>query len=325
MDWTNKNVLITGITGFVGTWIAKSLVEKGANVIAFVRDEIPNMPLRTMGIYEKLGAIANGDILDYSSVKRVFDEYEIDTCFHLAAQTQVTIAKTSPTSTFDINVRGSWNVMEAARNSGALKRMVIASTDKVYGEPVELPIKETHPLLAAYPYDASKVCVERIAQTYATTYGLPIAITRCCNIYGGGDMNFLRIVPGSIRSVLADENPIIRSDGTPVRDFIYVEDAANAYLTLAEKMDSKQVIGEAFNFGSNSPINMLELVNKIIKVSGKNLKADVQGTKKPDAEIDKQYLSSEKAGKILGWQPKFSLEEGLKNTISWYEKYLKSA
>lgn len=325
MDWKNRNVLITGITGFVGTWIAKSLVEKGANVIAFVRDEIPNMPLRTMGIYDKLGAVANGDILDYNSVRRVFDEYEIDTCFHLAAQTQVVIAKTSPTSTFDINIRGSWNVMEAARNSGVLKRMVIASTDKVYGEPIELPITERHPLLAAYPYDASKVCVERIAQTYATTYDLPIAVTRCCNIYGGGDMNFLRIVPGSIRSVIAGENPVIRSDGTPIRDFIYVEDAANAYLTLAEKMDANGIRGEAFNFGSNSPINMLDLVNKIIQVSGKDLKADVQGTKKPDAEIDKQYLSSEKAKSMLGWQPKFSLEEGLKKTLPWYEKYLKEA
>lgn len=324
MDWKNRNVLITGITGFVGTWLAKDLVEKGANVIAFIRDEIPNMPLRTMGIYGKLGAVANGDITAYDSVKRVFNEYEIDSCFHLAAQTIVGVAKSSPASTFDINIRGTWNILEAARTSETVKRIVLASTDKVYGEPIKLPITEDHPLLAAYPYDASKACAERLARAYFATYGLPVAITRCCNIYGGGDLNFSRIIPGTIRSILLNQNPVIRSDGTPVRDFIYVKDASNACIVLAENIGKVGINGEAFNFGSNAPINMLALTKKIIEISGrKQLRPDVQGTKKPDAEIDRQYLSSEKAKRVLGWQSRLNLEDGLKETIKWYENYFK--
>ena len=322
MDWKGKNVLITGVTGFVGTWLAKDLIERGANVVGFVRDEIPNMPLRTMGIYGKLGAVTNGDIISYNSVKRVFNEYEIDTCFHLAAQTIVGVAKRSPAITFDINIRGTWNILEAARTSETVKRLVLASTDKVYGEPMKLPITEDHPLLASYPYDASKACVERLARTYFTTYELPVAMTRCCNIYGGGDLNFSRIIPGAIKSIIFNQNPIIRSDGTPVRDFIYVKDASNAYILLAENIGKTSVNGVAFNFGSNAPINMLDLVKKIIGASGRtNLKPDVQGTAKPHAEIDKQYLSSEKAMRVLGWKPRFDLDSGLKETIKWYEDY----
>lgn len=322
MDWKNRNVLITGVTGFVGTWLAKDLVERGANVVGFVRDEIPNMPLRTMGVYDKLRAAPKGDLVDYKSVKRVFNEYEIDTCFHLAAQPIVTIANKNPAWTFEVNIKGSWNVLEAARTSEKIRAVIIASTDKVYGEPIKLPITEDHPLLAEYPYDASKACMERLARTFFTTYGLPVAITRCCNIYGGGDMNFSRIINGTIKAILLDQNPVIRSDGTPVRDFIFVKDAANAYVTLAEQIENEGVKGQAFNFASNAPINMLDLVKKIIEVSGKtNLKPDVQGTKKPDAEIDEQYLSSEKAERVLGWQPQFNLEAGLKETIKWYEDY----
>jgi len=322
MDWKNRNVLITGVTGFVGTWLAKDLVERGANVVGFVRDEIPNMPLRTMGVYDKLFAAPKGDLVDYKSVKRVFSEYEIDTCFHLAAQPIVTIANKNPTWTFEVNIKGSWNVLEAARTSEKIKAVIIASTDKVYGEPIKLPITEDHPLLAEYPYDASKACMERLARTFFTTYGLPAAITRCCNIYGGGDLNFSRIINGTIKAMIMDQNPVIRSDGTPVRDFIFVKDAANAYVILAEQIEKEGVKGQAFNFASNAPINMLDLVKKIIEVSGRtNLKPDVQGTKKPDAEIDEQYLSSEKAERVLGWQPQFNLEAGLKETIKWYEDY----
>jgi CDP-glucose 4,6-dehydratase len=322
MDWKNRNVLITGVTGFVGTWLAKDLVERGANVVGFVRDEIPNMPLRTMGIYDKLLAATKGDLVDYKSVKRVFSEYEIDTCFHLAAQPIVTIANRNPAWTFEVNIKGSWNVLEAARTSEKIRAVIIASTDKVYGEPIKLPITEEHPLLAKYPYDASKACMERLAKTFFTTYELPVAITRCCNIYGGGDLNFSRIINGTIKAIIMDQNPVIRSDGTPVRDFIFVKDAANAYVTLAEQIEKEGVKGQAFNFASNAPINMLDLVKKIIEVSGRtNLKPDVQGTKKPDAEIDKQYLSSEKAERVLGWQPQFNLETGLKETVKWYEDY----
>lgn len=321
MDWKGSNVLITGATGFVGTWLAKALIERGANVIAFVRDEIPNAPIRTMDIFGKLGAVVPGDITDYASVKRVFAEYDIDTVFHLAAQTLVGVAKESPTTTFDVNIRGTWNLLEAARTSGKVKRMVVASTDKVYGEPMSLPITEDHPLLASYPYDASKVAVEALTRTYFATYGLPVAITRCCNIYGGGDMNFSRIIPGAIKSVLEGTNPVIRSDGTPVRDFIHVDDAVNAYITLAEHIGEAGVNGQAFNFGSNAPINMLDLTKKVIEASGKKLKPDVQGVRKPDAEIDRQYLAADKAARVLGWKPKVGLDAGLKKTIAWYEDY----
>jgi CDP-glucose 4,6-dehydratase len=322
MSWKNRNVLITGVTGFVGTWLAKDLVEKGANVVGFVRDEIPNMPLRTMGIYSKLHAIVKGDLIHYKSVKRAFEEYEIDTCFHLAAQPIVTIANRNPTMTFEVNIKGSWNIFEAARTSEKVRAVIIASTDKVYGESIKLPITEDHPLLAQYPYDASKAAMERLARTYVKTYDTPIAMSRCCNIFGGGDLNFSRIISGTIKSILMGENPVIRSDGTPVRDFIYVEDAANSYMVLGESIDKQGVKGEAFNFANNAPINMLDLVKKIIEVSGRTeLKPDVQGTKKPDAEIDEQYLSSEKAAKVLGWKPKFTLDQGLKETIAWYEDY----
>ena len=322
MDWKDRNVLITGVTGFVGTWLAKDLVGKGANVIGFVRDEIRNMPIETMNIYDKLAVIAKGDIVDYNSVKRVFDEYEIDTCFHLAAQAIVGDANKDPTKTFRVNILGSWNVLEAVRTSETIKRVIFASTDKAYGEPIKVPITENHPLLAAYPYDVSKACAERMAYTYFKTYGLSVSITRCCNIYGGGDLNFSRIIPGTIKSIIFGQNPIIRSDGTPVRDFIYIKDAVDAYIVLAEQMGKKGVDGEAFNFGSNAPINMLNLVKKIIAVSGRaSLRPDVQGAKKPHAEIDEQYLSSEKARRVLGWVPKFDLDRGLKETTKWYEDY----
>ena len=324
MDWKERNVLITGATGFLGTWLSKDLIEKGANVIALVRDEIPNMPLRTMGIFEKLHAAPIGNITNYNSVMRIINEYEVETCFHLAAQTIVGTAKRNPTNTFRVNIEGSWNIFEAVRNSQTVKELIIASTDKVYGEPMEMPIKETHPLLAEYPYDASKVCVERLARTYFTTYGMPVTITRCCNIYGGGDLNFSRIIPGTVRSIIMNQNPILRSDGTPVRDLIFVKDAANAYVTLAENMHKKGINGEAFNFGSNAPINMLDLTKEAIKASGKTeLKPDVQGEKKPDAEIDEQYLDPTKANKVLGWKPEYDLNRGLKETISWYEDYFK--
>jgi CDP-glucose 4,6-dehydratase len=318
--------MVTGATGFLGSWLCKELVDRGAFVVAFVRDDIPLGPLKTMCVYDKLGAIAEGDITKYDNVKRVFDEYEIDTCFHLAAQTQVTIANTSPLGTLDTNVRGTWNILEAARCSPKLKRLVIASTDKVYGEPVKLPITEDHPLLASYPYDASKACVEVLARMYFKTYGVPLALTRCCNIYGGGDMNFLRIIPDSVRSVLQGKNPVIRSDGSPVRDFIYVKDAVSAYMLLAESIGKPGVNGEAFNFGSNAPINMLDLVKKIIEASGnKKVKPDVQGKSKPNAEIDRQYLSPAKAEKALGWKPKYKLEQGLKETLQWYKDNLNCA
>ncbi len=320
MKWEEKNVLITGATGFVGSWLTKNLVEKKANVVVLIRDHFPSSPLFYNGTYPKIKA-ARGDIVDYNSVRRIFNEYEIDTCLHVAAQPIVTIANRNPIPTFKTNIEGTWNILEVARKCETLERLVITSTDKVYGEPSELPITEEHPLNASYPYDASKACADMLARTYSVTYGLPIGITRCCNIYGGGDLNFSRIIPETVKAVIFKRSPVIRSDGTPVRDFIYIEDVVNAYLTLAENVNKKSVKGDAFNFGSNSPINILDLVNKIIKVSGKKIEAEVKGKKKPHAEIDEQYLSSKKAKKILRWEPEVPLDEGLKRTIKWYEQY----
>ena len=237
MNWKEKNVLVTGATGFVGSWLVKSLVEKKANVVALVRDHVPDSPLIYMGTYPKLKAVVEGDIINHDTVNRVFNEYDIDTCIHLAAQTIVGSANRSPLPTFETNIKGTWNILDVALKSETLERIIIASTDKAYGEPVKLPITENHPLTAIYPYDASKACVEILTRTYFKTYGLPVAITRCCNIYGGGDLNFSRIVPDTIRSIIFNKNPIIRSDGTPVRDFIYISDIVNGYLVLAENVD----------------------------------------------------------------------------------------
>jgi CDP-glucose 4,6-dehydratase len=320
MDWEGKNVLVTGATGFIGSWLTKSLVEKNANLVVLIRDYFPSSPLFHDGTYPKVNA-AKGDLIDYGTIRRIFNEYEVDTCLHVAAQPIVTIANRNPIPTFQTNIEGTWNILEVSRKCETLERLVITSTDKVYGEPSELPITEEHPLNASYPYDTSKACADILARTYSVTYGLPIGITRCCNIYGGGDLNFSRIIPETVKAVISNRNPVIRSDGTPVRDFIYIEDVVNAYLTLAENLSKKSIQGEAFNFGSNSPINILDLVNKIIEVSGKKIKPEVRGKKKPHAEIDEQYLSSKKAKKILGWEPKVSLEKGLKKTIKWYKDY----
>jgi CDP-glucose 4,6-dehydratase len=321
--WTNKNVFVTGANGFVGSWLTKSLVKKRANVIILVRDTIPSSTLRYInGIYEKLGGIVSGSTVDYSLVERIFNEYEIDTCFHLAAQTIVGIANRSPLSTFESNIKGTWNILEAARNSELLERLVVASSDKAYGKHERLPYREDYCLHASHPYDASKACTDILAYTYYYTYELPVAITRCANIYGGGDLNFSRLIPGTIRSLSLDEKPVIRSDGTPVRDYIYILDTINAYLTLAEQLHRKDVKGQAFNFGTETPINVVDLVNKILHIYGKtDLKPVILGKGKPKGEIDVQYLSIDKARKVLEWAPQYDLDAGLKETILWYKTF----
>lgn len=324
MSWEGRNVLITGASGFIGSWLSKNLIEKGANVVAMLKDNAPDIVLKYLGIYSKLKAIEKGDIVNFDWVKKIFADYNIDTCFHLAAQAIVGIANQSPIPTLETNIKGTWNILEVTRIIESVKRLIVASSDKCYGEPIKLPITEDHPLLASYPYDASKACADILSRTYSKTYGLSIGVTRCCNIYGGGDLNFSRIVPDTIRSVISNKNPVIRSDGTPVRDFIFVMDAISGYLTLAENLERNEIKGEAFNFGSNSPITILDFVNKIIKISGKSLKPEVIGKSKPKAEIDAQYLSSEKAEKLLNWRPKVSLENGLKETIRWYSDFFTS-
>jgi CDP-glucose 4,6-dehydratase len=248
-------------------------------------------------------------------------EYEVDTVFHLAAQTIVPIANRSPLSTFETNIKGTWTVLEAARCSSKITRVLVASSDKAYGVHEELPYTEEAPLLGCYPYDVSKACAELIARTYAVTYDLPVAVTRCANLYGGGDLNWSRIFPGTIRSVIRGERPIVRSDGTMVRDYLYVQDAVNAYLMLAERLDEPEVSGEAFNFGMDNPKSVLEIVQTIIAVSDcPGIEPVVLG--EAPNEIQAQYLDSSKARRVLDWTPQHSLEEGLRETIQWYREFL---
>jgi len=321
MDWKKKNVLVTGADGFIGSWIAKAVLERGANVLTITRDvKKPKISLDLLGIRDKM-TLVQGDVTDYDLVQRTMNEYSIDTCFHLAAQAIVGIANRSPVSTFDSNIKGTWVILEAIRNSKLIERVVVASSDKAYGEQKKLPYTEDMPLLGLHPYDASKACTDILSRCFAKTYGLPIAVTRCANVYGGADLHVDRIVPGTICSVLRGEVPVIRSDGTPQRDYIYIKDVVNAYLVLAENLNRKEVRGEAFNFGTGRPIAVLKLFKKIIKVCGKKIEPKILNEAKN--EIQNQYLSVEKAKETLGWSAKFSLDDGLKETVQWYREYLK--
>lgn len=322
--WKDRNIFITGANGFVGSWITKELVKRGANTVVLIRDLTPKHS-RLDDIYHNLGAVVHGSITDSLLVERIFNEYAIEYCFHLAAQTIVGTANRSPLSTFESNIKGTWNILEAARNSKTIKGAIVASSDKAYGEQKSLPCTEDMCLLANHPYDASKACADILARSYFNTYGLPVAVTRCANIYGGGDLKFSRIIPDTIRSILHNTAPIIRSDGSPVREYMYVKDAVSAYLTLAEQIDRKDVVGEAFNFGTGEPITVRELVNEILRVSGRtDLKPIIRGKSKTKGEIDKQFLSIDKAKKVLKWHSQYDLTTGLKKTIKWYDVFFKS-
>jgi Nucleoside-diphosphate-sugar epimerases len=319
--WENRSVFVTGATGLVGSWLVKDLIEKQAKVVVLVRDNDPQSELiRSFLINET--TVVNGSLEDMSSLERAIVENEVDTVFHLGAQTIVGSALRSPLATFEANIRGTYQLLEVCRRHPQLtKRIVFASSDKAYGSSAILPYTEDMPLKSEHPYDVSKSCSDLIAQTYFHTYGLPIAIARCGNIYGGGDLNWSRIIPGTIRSTLANLAPIIRSNGLFTRDYVYVKDVVRAYLCLAEQIENKLVVGQGFNFGPNKPYTVIEIVNAILKeMNATHLVPQIQNQAK--AEIQDQTLSSEKAARLLNWKPEFSLEEGLKETISWYEEYL---
>jgi len=321
--WRNRNVFVTGCTGLLGSWLTMRLVEEGANVTGLVRDLVPASNLHGSGVFSKINVV-RGAVEDYDVVLRTLNEYEIDTCFHLAAQTIVTIANRSPLSTFESNIKGTWNILEALRNTPTIRRIVVASSDKAYGEQPELPYTEDAPLKGLHPYDVSKSCADLIGQAYSNTYHMPIGISRCGNLYGGGDLNFNRVIPGTIRSVFYDEDPIVRSDGTPLRDYVYVKDAVGCYLALAEGLDREEIRGQAFNFGPESPTSVLDVVNAIIRLSGKqNLEPRIEGKGKTKGEIHDQYLSHRKANEMLKWQPGYTLEAGLKETLAWYEDFFR--
>jgi len=318
--WEEKNVLVTGASGFLGSWLTKALVERKANVSILLRDKVPTSYLFTSGVINKVN-IVNGDLLDYFVIERTLNEYEIDTVFHIGAQAIVNTANRNPISTFKSNIEGTWNMLEAIRKSNTIKRVVVASSDKAYGSQDNLPYTENMPLKGEHPYDVSKSCTDLIAQAYFKTYGLPIGITRCGNIYGGGDLNFNRIIPGTIKSAYNKERPVIRSDGTYIRDYIYVEDIVKACLILAGNLDRKELHGEAFNFSVKNKIRVLQLVNLILKLMKSSLKPIILNEVKN--EIKNQSLSSEKALKIIEWEPDYTIDEGLKKTINWYKAYFK--
>ena len=321
--WRDRRTFVTGGTGLVGGWLVRRLVDLGADVVCLVRDWVPSSELLARGdrFPSDRVTIVRGDVRRQAALERILGEYEIDTVIHLAAQTIVGIANRNPVSTFDSNIRGTWALLEACRRSPLVKQIVVASSDKAYGECTELPYDEGTPLRGTHPYDVSKSCADLIAHTYANTYGTPVAITRCGNFYGGGDLNWNRIVPGTIRSVLRGERPIIRSDGQFVRDYFYVEDGAAAYTLLAEKLAAdRSLAGQAFNFSNEIQVTVLDLTRRILALMGSTLEPDIQN--RATHEIRHQYLSAAKARTELQWQPLFTLEEGLERTVAWYRAFL---
>ena len=319
--WRDRPVLVTGATGLQGGWLTWALKASGAEAIVLIRDQVPQAELCRSGLIRQV-RVVRGDVRNQKLLERVLGEYEVDTVFHLAAQTIVPIANRNPVSTFESNIQGAWSLFEACRRSPLVKQIVLASSDKAYGEHASLPYREDLPLRGRHPYDVSKSCADLVAQAYAATYGLPVAIARCGNLYGGGDLNWNRLIPGAIRSVLRQEPPVIRSDGSLTRDYFFVEDGAAAYLQLAECLAAdRALMGEAFNFSNEHPMSVSEVVQRILKLMGQqHLRPIVQN--QASNEIPHQYLNAGKARERLKWQPRYSLDEGLAQTIAWYQDFL---
>jgi CDP-glucose 4,6-dehydratase len=320
--WLDRPVLVTGATGLLGSWLVKRLRASHANVVCLVRDWVPQSELVRAGWIERV-KIVRGDVRDRDMLERALGEFEIDTVIHLAAQTIVTIANRNPISTFETNIAGTWNLLEACRRSPKIKQIVMASSDKAYGDQEILPYNEDTSLQGQHPYDVSKSAADLIAHTYAKSYDLPVVITRCGNFYGGGDLNWNRIIPGTIRSILRGQPPIIRSDGEYIRDYFYVEDGAAAYMLLAEQLAARpELKGQAFNFSNEIQVTVREIVEKVIKLMKSNLQPEILN--EASNEIRHQYLSAEKARRMLNWKPLFNLDEALALTIDWYKEFFKN-
>jgi len=323
-DWSTRRVFVTGATGFVGSWLAKELVRLGAHVVVLVRDLDHQSELVRSRAIERV-SVVNGALEDIGALERAVNEFEVDTVFHLAAQAIVGAALRNPLPTFEANVRGTYNLLEVCRvHQKLIRAVVVASSDKAYGDHEHLPYTEEHALVGRHPYDVSKSCTDLIATSYQHTYGLPVTIARCGNIYGGGDLNWSRIVPGTVRSLLRRDRPVLRSDGSMIRDYFYVEDAVAAYLKLAEQIDRPGVIGGAFNFSTEEPVTVNQIVATIQDVMGvHDLPPLVLDTAK--AEIKAQALAAGKARDLLGWSAEHGIKDGLHKTVEWYQAYLQDA
>lgn len=319
--WSGRSVFVTGASGLLGSALTEELIQRGAVVTCLMRDWTPSSRLVQPGLLTQVN-IVQGSLEDYPLLLRALNEYEVDTVFHLGAQTIVGTASRSPLSTFEANVRGTWNLLEACRVCPQLvRRVIVASSDKAYGSHATLPYTEAAPLQGRYPYDVSKACADLIAQSFYHAYRVPLAVTRCGNLFGPGDLNFNRLIPGAVRAALRGEAPLIRSDGRYVRDYFFVKDAADAYLLLAERLYDDGVLGEAFNFGTETPLTVLDVVQLILRMTGRQHLTPII-LNEVNGEIPRQYLDCAKARRLLGWRPRYSLEEGLHATIAWYERQL---
>ncbi len=318
--WQDRPVFVTGATGLLGGWLVRELVDARADVVCLVRDHVPQSVLLSDKLINKV-KVVHGDLCDQPLIERALGEYETHTVIHLAAQTIVGVANRNPISTFESNVRGTWVLLEAVRRSPLVKSVVLASSDKAYGDQPTVPYHEAMPLQGAHPYDVSKSCADLIGATYTNTYQTPVAITRCGNFYGGGDLNFNRIIPGTIRSVLRHENPVIRSDGKLVRDYIYVEDGVAAYLSLAQQLAERpQLAGRAFNFSDEKPMSVTAIATAVLEAMNSDLELDIRN--EAAHEILEQSLDASRARAELNWSPRFTLAEGLNRTIAWYTDFL---
>jgi CDP-glucose 4,6-dehydratase len=311
--------LVTGARGFAGSWLCRALLDEGAEVVALDRGRPRLSGLTLQGIASEV-VDAEGDLRDRELVARTLTEHRVTTVFHLAAQTIVGSANASPAPTFEANVEGTWVLLEACREAG-VERVVVASSDKAYGPHQELPYREDAALQPTFPYDVSKAAADLIARSYWHTFGLPVAVTRFANLYGGGDLNFSRLIPEAVCAALDGRRPVLRSDGSPERDFIYVEDAARAYLAVASALDAGPARGEAFNAGAGRPHSVGEIVALVSELSGTELEPDIRGGGNPPGEIDRQYLDSTKIRELCGWRPEVDLREGLRRTLDWYREH----